>query len=66
MQTTERDLYPAAAFCLDHMQAGEEEQMHFIRKASLTVIACAMLLVVGTALAQAEDRFHRQRRRHNQ
>lgn len=31
--------------------------MHFIRKASLTVIACAMLLVVGTALAQAEDRF---------
>jgi hypothetical protein len=31
--------------------------MHFIRKASLTVIACAMLLVVGTALTQAEVRF---------
>src|SRR5258707_13686634 len=37
--------------------ASWEEEMHFIRKASLTVIACAMLLVVGTALAQAEDRF---------
>ena len=31
--------------------------MNLIRKATLTVIACAMLLVVGTALAQAEVRF---------
>src|SRR5882757_2638486 len=55
MQTPNATYTRPRPFARPH--ASWEEKMHFIRKASLTVIACAMLLVVGTALAQAEDRF---------
>src|SRR5258708_14657161 len=55
MQTPNATYTRPRPFARPH--ASQEEKMHFIRKASLTVIACAMLLVVGTALAQAEDRF---------